>query len=128
MNVMKLDRSAGTSSNRQQIVVSAVRHSSFTQHHMALIDDRCSSHPYSSSRRYLCLHSNSSFPGHLWACPHSSQSHRTFSLNSTLGRNRTHSSALRLVSSTSWLPSKAKITLANFAKVKKFPLAKSIFL
>ena len=27
-----------------------------------------------------------------------------------------------------WLPSKAKITLANLAKVKKFPLAKSIFL
>ena len=25
----------------------------------------------------------------------------------------------------SWLPSKAKITLANLAKVKKFPLAKS---
>ena len=27
-----------------------------------------------------------------------------------------------------WLPSKAKITLANLAKMKKFPLAKSIFL
>ena len=27
-----------------------------------------------------------------------------------------------------WLPPKAKITLANLAKVKKIPLAKSIFL
>ena len=96
-DVMKLDRTTGTSSIRQQTVVFVVRHSSLTWYHMTLVDDRCS--PCSSSSSlYSCLpSSHNSFPGHLWACPHSNQCHRTSSVSSTLARNRTRSSVLRSV-------------------------------